>query len=66
VDVDLSGDRRLLLEHRTRPGQLLARKDAETTLRYVAALWGYEVQLQEVDTATDTVLATHTASAPQK
>ncbi len=62
VDVDLSGDRRLMLEHRTRPGQLLAKKDAEATLRQLALLWGYEVRLQEVDSATDAVLATHTAS----
>ncbi len=62
VDVDLSGDRRLMLEHRTRPGQLLAKKDAEATLRYLARLWGYEVRLQEVDAATEAVLATHTAS----
>jgi len=62
VDVDLSGDRRLMLEHRTRPGQLLAKKDAEATLRQLALLWGYEVRLQEVDSASDAVLATHTAS----
>ena len=30
VDVDLAGDRRLMLQHRTRPGQLLSKKDAET------------------------------------
>lgn len=62
VDVDLFGDRRLLLEHRTVPGQLLAKKDAEATLRQLASLWGYEVRLQEVDAASDAVLATHTAS----
>ncbi len=62
VDVDLFGDRRLLLEHRTVPGQLLAKKDAEATLRQLAALWGYEVRLQEVDSASDAVLTTHTAS----
>ncbi len=59
VDVDLAGDRRLMLQHRTRTGQLLAQRDAEATLRYVAALWGHEVRLQEVDTETDAVLATH-------
>jgi stage V sporulation protein R len=64
VDVDLSGDRRLLLEHRTRPGQLLAQKDAEATLRQLAVLWGYEVRMQEVDAVTESVLATHTASPP--
>ena len=62
VDVDLFGDRRLLLEHRTVPGQLLAKKDTEATLRQLASLWGYEVRLQEVDSASDAVLATHTAS----
>ena len=65
VDVDLFGDRRLLLEHRTVPGQLLAKKDAEATLRQLALLWGYEVRLQEVDSASDAVLATHTASPPR-
>ena len=64
VDVDLAGDRRLMLQHRTKPGQLLAQRDAEATLRYVASLWGYEVRLQEVDAETDAVLATHTASPP--
>jgi stage V sporulation protein R len=64
VDADLSGDRRLLLQHYTRPGRLLQRRDAETTLRHLALLWGYEVRLQEVDAATDAVIATHTASPP--
>jgi stage V sporulation protein R len=64
VDVDLAGDRRLMLQHRTKPGQLLAQRDAEATLRHVATLWGYEVRLQEVDADTEAVLATHTASPP--
>jgi stage V sporulation protein R len=64
VDVDLAGDRRLLLKHLTRPGHLLYRSDAEATLRYCARLWGYEVLLQEVDATTDAVLATHTAKPP--
>jgi len=64
VDVDLTGDRRLMLEHRTSPGQLLAPKDADATLRQLAFLWGYEVKLQEVDANTDAVLKTHTAAAP--
>ncbi len=64
VDVDLSGDRRLLLQHRTKPGQLLAKRDAELTLKHIGVLWGYEVRLQEVDSDTDYVLATHTAAPP--
>jgi stage V sporulation protein R len=66
VDVDLAGDRKLLLQHRTRPGQLLAPRDAEATLRHVAALWGYDVRLEEIDANTESVLATHTASPPAK
>jgi stage V sporulation protein R len=66
VDVDLAGDRRLLLEHRTRPGQLLAKKDAEATLRYLAMLWGYEVRLQEVDSQSDAVLFTHSSGPPKE
>ena len=64
IDVDLSGDRRLLLEHRTQPGQLLAPKDATATLKQIAVLWGYEVHLQEVDATNEGVLASHTASPP--
>ena len=64
VDVDLAGDRRLILQHRPRPGQLLAQRDAEATRRQVAALWGYEVQLQEIDVNTEAVLATYKASPP--
>ena len=62
IDVDLTGDRRLILEHRTHAGQLLSHKDADATLHYIAALWGYEVRLQEVDADTEAVLATHKAS----
>jgi stage V sporulation protein R len=62
VDVDLAGDRKLILEHRTKPGQLLAARDADATLKYIAALWGYDVRLEEVDAETGSELATHTAS----
>ena len=65
VDVDLAGDRRLVLQHRTRPGQKLSPKDAEATLRQLSVLWGYEVRLQEVDSETEAVLATHAASPPK-
>jgi hypothetical protein len=29
-------------------------------------LWGYEVRLQEVDSVTEAVLATHTSSPPKE
>ncbi len=40
VDVDLAGRPRLMLQHRTKPGQLLAQRDAEATLRHVACAVG--------------------------
>ena len=61
--VDLAGDRRLILHHKTQDGALLAEKEARAVLRYVAALWGYDVRLQEID-AGGRVLREHNAAAP--
>ena len=66
VDVDLSGDRCLQLEHRTRPGHVLHKKDADATLRALADLWGYEVKLLEVDDTSDGVLARHAAAPSER
>ncbi len=65
VDVDLSGDRCLRLQHKTSPGHLLDEKDARASLRQLADLWGYEVKLLEIDRQSETVLATHLASPPR-
>jgi stage V sporulation protein R len=65
VDVDMAGDRCLRLEHRTRPGYLLAEQDARASMRYLADLWGYEVKLLEIDVQTGSVLATHLAAPPR-
>jgi stage V sporulation protein R len=46
-DVDLEGDRRLLLRHRLKTGQILHKRDAEATLAHLAELWGYGVTLEE-------------------
>jgi len=56
VDVDLAGDRRLVLQHRVSNGILLDEDEAILTLRHIANLWGYEVRLVEVDAETDTTL----------
>ncbi|MFH5923024.1 SpoVR family protein [Roseomonas xinghualingensis] len=64
VDVDLAGDRRLMLQHRTRSGRRLEKRDAEATLSHTAALWGYDVRLEEVEADTGAVLAIHTARPP--
>lgn len=64
VDVDLAGDRRLILEHRVVDGVTLERDDALAVLRHLANLWGYPVKLYEVDAATDRTLVAHDEVVP--
>jgi len=64
VDVDLEGDRKLVLQHRVVNGQLLDPLDTRAVLRHIAILWGYEVQLLEVSATTEGVLKEHAASPP--
>ena len=64
VDVDLAGDRRLLLRHAVVNGALLDEADAKLVLQHLANLWSYDVSLEEVD-ATGSVLKQHVAS-PRK
>lgn len=61
VDVDLAGDRKLILHHRVMDGLMLEENDTQKVLQHVADLWGYDVLLLEVDDAGDE-LAEHTAS----
>ncbi len=56
VDVDLAGDRRLILHHRVTNNILLDEEDAALVLRHIANLWGYEVRLIEVDAETEMTL----------
>lgn len=61
VDVDLAGDRKLMLNHRVLDGIVLEEGDAEKVLQHVADLWGYDVKLVEQDD-DGVVRAEHTAS----
>ena len=61
VDVDLAGDRRLILRHGVVNGALLQENDAKLVLQHLATLWTYDVLLQEVD-ATGAVLKELAAS----
>jgi spore cortex formation protein SpoVR/YcgB (stage V sporulation) len=61
VDVDLAGDRRLILRHVVVNGGLLDEDDAKRVLQHLADLWSYDVLLREVD-ATETVLKEHVAN----
>jgi stage V sporulation protein R len=49
VDVDLEGDRRLILRHAVVNGCRLEEKDAKRVLQHLADLWSYDVVLREVD-----------------
>ena len=58
VDVDLAGDRRLILHHSVVKGGLLDEASAKRVLQHIAHLWTYDVVLREVDSA-GTVVREH-------
>ncbi|MBV9654551.1 MAG: SpoVR family protein [Acetobacteraceae bacterium] len=62
VDVNLAGDRRLILHHRALNRVLLEENDVRLVLQHLADLWGYDVLLKEIDPASDAVLKEHAAS----
>jgi spore cortex formation protein SpoVR/YcgB (stage V sporulation) len=61
VDVDMTGDRRLILEHNVAHGIMLADGDVAKVLQHLANLWGYEVCLNEVSREGGSVLKQHKA-----
>jgi spore cortex formation protein SpoVR/YcgB (stage V sporulation) len=63
VDVDLAGDRKLILQHRVTNGILLEETGAEAVIQHLADLWSYDVVLVEVDDQDDDVLSEHAAKA---
>ena len=65
VDVDLAGDRRLVLHHRQRDGISLEADDARRVLRHIANLWGYPVRLVEVDAGNDRVTREYEDTEPR-
>src|SRR3546814_1470886 len=46
VDVDMAGDRHLILEHNVMNGVLLAESDADQVLQHLADIWSYDVCLR--------------------
>jgi stage V sporulation protein R len=64
VDVDLRGDRCLILAHYVHDGVLLEEKTCRAVLRYTAALWGYSVKLLEIEAATDKTLKAYEVGQP--
>ncbi len=62
VDVDLSGDRKLILHHRAMNRVLLEERDTRMVLQHLADLWSYDVLLKEIDPVGETVLKEYSAS----
>lgn len=62
ADVNLAGDRRLILHHRALNRVLLDEGDTRLVLQHLADLWGYDVLLKEVDPGNEAVLKEHAAS----
>jgi spore cortex formation protein SpoVR/YcgB (stage V sporulation) len=61
VDVDLAGDRRLMLRHAVVKGVQLNEADTRRVLQHLADLWSYDVSLVEIDD-TDTILKEYVVS----
>ena len=61
VDVDLVGDRRLILQHTMLHAMPLDERATKDTLQHLADLWGYDVMLREVDAGGNSY-KDHTAS----
>ena len=62
VDVDLAGDRKLMLQHRVLDGVVLEEDDTDKVLQHVADLWGYDVRLVELEEGSDEPIAVHDAT----
>ena len=52
VDVDLRGDRELVLRHGVRNGARLAEKECSQVLEHLRQLWGYGVRMEGADVET--------------
>ena len=61
-DVDLAGDRCLVLSHAVHNGIELDEASARAVLEHLSTLWGYGIRLEERDATTDQVLKTHEAA----
>src|SRR5690606_4909634 len=66
VDVDLAGDRELVLRQSIRNGIPLAENGRGEVLDYVRRLWGYDVRLEGVDQATGETVYEQKATRPDR
>ncbi len=62
-DVDLEGDRCLVLSHAVHEGVLLDEANTHAVLEQLSSLWHYGIRLEEVDVVSERVLKTHEVPA---
>lgn len=65
VDVDLTGDRKLVLEYQTLQGAHLDNDSTRAVLQHLADLWGYDVMLREVSSNSNVSLGEFSARPRQ-
>jgi stage V sporulation protein R len=58
-DVDLAGDRCLVLSHAVHDGIMLDESQCEAVIDHIGELWRYGVRLEEIDAMTDKVIKTY-------
>jgi stage V sporulation protein R len=58
-DVDLAGDRCLVLSHAVHDGIMLDENQCEAVIDHIGELWRYGVRLEEIDAMTDKVIKTY-------
>ncbi len=62
-DVDLAGDRCLVLSHAVHDGILLDDAGCRAVMEHLSELWRYGIRLEEIDATTERVLKTHEVPA---
>jgi stage V sporulation protein R len=63
TDVDLRGDRQLVLQHKVRDAVPLDESQRKQVLAHVRRLWGYDVRLEGIDAKTGATLYDSVAKA---
>lgn len=59
TNVDIHGNRSMILDHSMTNGMALEEKQAELVLAHIQRLWGYDVILNSVDPQTDKIMKSY-------
>ena len=64
VDLDLHGDRELVLKHTVRDGITLSERSRNEVLGHIRQLWGYDVRLEGIEDESGEILYAAKATVP--